>query len=69
MFDLWDSYLPQYERAMTRGGAAGTMCSYFSMRIEGSPGLVYVPSCSDHYLLVRTFLRAHPRRCARAAAY
>jgi hypothetical protein len=51
MFDLWDSYLPQYERAMTRGGAAGTMCSYFSMRIEGSPGLVYVPSCSDEYLL------------------
>ena len=58
MFDLWDSYLPQYERAMTRAGAAGTMCSYFSMRIEGTPGLVYVPSCSDKYLLtdiVRTY--------------
>ena len=50
MFDLWDSYLPQYARAMVQGGSAGTMCSYFSMHIEGTP-LNYVPSCSDPYLL------------------
>ena len=58
LFDLWDSYLPQYERPMTHAAAAGTMCSYFSMRIEGSPGEVYVPSCSDPYLLtdvIRTY--------------
>jgi len=57
MFDLFDSYLPQYERPMTRAAAAGTMCSYFSMRIEGS-GDAYIPSCSDKYILtdvIRTF--------------
>jgi len=51
-FDLWDTYLPQYEQAMTESFAAGTMCSYFSMRVEGTPGdPVYVPSCANRYLL------------------
>ena len=57
MYDLWDTYLPQYERPMTRAVAAGTMCSYFSMRIEGSQGDVYVPSCSDAYLLTDVIRR------------
>jgi len=52
MFDLWDTYLPQYEQAMTESFAAGTMCSYFSMRVEGTPGdPVYVPSCANSYIL------------------
>ena len=58
MFDLFDSYLPQYERPMTRAAAAGTMCSYFSMRIEGSENDAYIPSCSDSYILtdvIRTY--------------
>jgi beta-glucosidase-like glycosyl hydrolase len=58
MYDLWDSYLTQYERPMTRAAVSGTMCSYFSMRIEGETENVYVPSCSDKYILtdvIRTF--------------
>jgi beta-glucosidase-like glycosyl hydrolase len=51
-FDLWDTYLPQYAAPMQKALAAGTMCSYFSMHIEGAPGpLTYVPSCADPYLL------------------
>ena len=26
--DLFDTYLPQYERAFTEGNASGAMCSY-----------------------------------------
>jgi beta-glucosidase-like glycosyl hydrolase len=61
LFDLWETYLPQYERPLVAAGAAGTMCSYFSMRItpNGSAAApVYVPSCADAYLLtdvVRTY--------------
>ncbi len=52
LFDLWDTYLPQYAAPMQKALAAGTMCSYFSMAIEGAPGpLTYVPSCADPYLL------------------
>ena len=29
-FDLWDSYLSQYEIAFTKGMASGAMCSYFA---------------------------------------
>lgn len=38
---------------MTESFSSGTMCSYFSMRIEGSPGEVYVPSCANHYILTQ----------------
>ena len=51
LFDLWDTYLPQYEQGMTQSFSAGTMCSYMSTRIEGAPGLVYVPSCANEYIL------------------
>ena len=32
LFDFWDSYLPQYEKAFTEGAqpASGAMCSYFA---------------------------------------
>lgn len=54
LFDLWDTYLPQYEEPMVDSSAAGTMCSYFSMRIEGTPGdPVYVPSCANSYILTQ----------------
>lgn len=29
-FTFWDSYLPHYEMAFTKGGASGAMCSYFA---------------------------------------
>lgn len=51
MRDLWETYLPQFERPMVRASAAGTMCSYFAMRIDGAPGEYYAPSCADAYLL------------------
>jgi beta-D-xylosidase 4 len=53
MWDLWDTYTPQYEEAMTESFAAGTMCSYFSFRIEGAPGDVYIPSCANPYMLTQ----------------
>ena len=52
IFDLWDTYLPQFATPMQNALAAGTMCSYFSMAIEGAPGpLSYIPSCADPYIL------------------
>ena len=42
-FDLWDSNLPQYERAFVEGGASGAMCSYFAPN--------GVSSCGNSYLL------------------
>lgn len=57
MFDLWDTYLPQFEAPFVRADAAGTMCSYFSAQILNPaqpppPGpAVYVPSCANPYLL------------------
>ena len=59
VYDLWDTYLPQFERPMVKAAAAGTMCSYFSMRLENATGeITYIPSCADSYLLtdiVRTY--------------
>jgi len=43
MFDLWDTFLPQYRLGFVEGGAHATMCSYAS--ING------VPSCANNYLL------------------
>lgn len=43
VYDLHDSYLPQYELAFTMAEPAGVMCSYAS--ING------VPSCASPYLL------------------
>ena len=40
--DLFESYLPAYEKAFTEGGASGAMCSYNA--INGSP------SCANDYL-------------------
>lgn len=54
IFDLWETYLPQYERAFRFGGAAGTMCSYMSVRIGNDGNATpagYVPSCANEYLL------------------
>ncbi|GAB5353678.1 hypothetical protein AAMO2058_000054800 [Amorphochlora amoebiformis] len=42
-FDLWDTYLPQYQRAFNKANASGVMCSYNA--ING------VPSCINNYLL------------------
>ena len=49
--DLFETYLPKYERPFTHAAAAGSMCSYFSMRLDGAPDLKYVPSCANEYLL------------------
>ena len=43
MFDLWDTYLPQYKAGFVDGNAHEVMCSYAS--ING------VPSCANSYLL------------------
>eukprot|EP00658_Telonema_sp_P-2_P004662 TRINITY_DN11725_c0_g2_i2.p1 TRINITY_DN11725_c0_g2~~TRINITY_DN11725_c0_g2_i2.p1 ORF type:complete len:747 (-),score=170.82 TRINITY_DN11725_c0_g2_i2:277-2517(-) len=43
LFDLWDSYLPQYEIAFTQGQASGAMCSYFAPN--------GVSCCGNNYLL------------------
>jgi len=45
LFDFWDSYLPQYEKALTEGEvpASGVMCSYFAAN--------GVSSCGDSWLL------------------
>ena len=43
MYDLWDTYLPQYEAAFTKGKASGAMCSY-----NAENG---APSCANGYLL------------------
>lgn len=42
-FDMWDSYLPQYEMAFKEGKASGAMCSYFSAN--------GVPSCGSEFLM------------------
>ena len=42
-YDLWDTYLPQYEAAFTRGNASGVMCSY--------NGINGVPNCASPELL------------------
>merc|ERR1719436_457893 len=42
-FDLYDSYLPQYEIAYKEGRASGCMCSY--NEING------VPSCANELIL------------------
>ena len=44
-FDLWDSYLPAFEKGFVAGGASGAMCSYFAA--NGTP------SCGSDYLLNR----------------
>jgi len=43
MFDFWDSYLPQYEIAFTKGQSSGAMCSYFAPNGESC--------CGNDYLL------------------
>ena len=43
MFDMFDSYLPQYEMAFRDGNASGAMCSYFAAN--------GVPSCGSKWLL------------------
>eukprot|EP00911_Craspedida_sp_UC1_P002269 UC1_evm1s1722 len=43
MFDLWDTYLAQYEPAFKQGMASGAMCSYF--------GVNGTSSCGNDYLL------------------
>jgi xylan 1,4-beta-xylosidase len=54
LFDAWDSFLPQFEPAMTTAMAAGTMCSYASASIAGAttPAGAFVPACADEYILV-----------------
>ena len=51
MRDLWETYLPAFERPMTHAAAAGTMCSYMAVRLDGAAGDYYVPSCANPYLL------------------
>eukprot|EP00930_Biecheleria_cincta_P033581 TRINITY_DN23268_c0_g1_i1.p1 TRINITY_DN23268_c0_g1~~TRINITY_DN23268_c0_g1_i1.p1 ORF type:complete len:813 (-),score=128.88 TRINITY_DN23268_c0_g1_i1:19-2457(-) len=43
MFDLWDSYLPQYQRAFQEGNASGAMCSYFAPN--------GIPMCGNDWLM------------------
>eukprot|EP00039_Didymoeca_costata_P008454 m.112515 g.112515 ORF g.112515 m.112515 type:complete len:776 (+) comp14090_c0_seq3:191-2518(+) len=42
-YDLFDSFLPQYEAGFTRGQAGGAMCSYMSMN--------GIPSCANEFIL------------------
>lgn len=42
-FDLFDTYLPQFEKAFVEANATGAMCSY--------NGINGVPSCANSYLL------------------
>ena len=48
-FDLWDTYLRQYERVFTTEQPAGVMCSYNGVNGQ--------PSCANSYLL-NTVLRS-----------
>ena len=48
LYDLYDTYLSQYEKAMVEGKATGVMCSY--------NGINGHPSCANGYLL-NTILR------------
>jgi beta-glucosidase-like glycosyl hydrolase len=41
--DLWESYLPAFEKAFVEGGSSGAMCSYNA--INGAP------SCANEYIL------------------
>ena len=43
LYDFWDTYLPQYEAAFTKGGASGAMCSYMAAN--------NVSSCGSNWLL------------------
>ena len=43
MYDLWDTYLPHYEKAFVKGNALQVMCAYSS--VNG------VPSCANDYSL------------------
>ena len=53
LFDLWDTYLPQYEAAFVDGRASGSMCSYISLAISlnGTGDVPFVPACANAYLL------------------
>eukprot|EP00927_Polykrikos_kofoidii_P003928 TRINITY_DN11571_c0_g2_i1.p1 TRINITY_DN11571_c0_g2~~TRINITY_DN11571_c0_g2_i1.p1 ORF type:complete len:777 (+),score=102.26 TRINITY_DN11571_c0_g2_i1:94-2331(+) len=42
-YDFWDTYLPQFQKAMTHGGAHGVMCSYNAESGQ--------PSCANGWLL------------------
>ena len=42
-YDFWDTYLPQYEAAFTKGGASGAMCSYMAAN--------NVSSCGSNWLM------------------
>jgi hypothetical protein len=58
LFDLWETYLPQYERPMTRAAAAGTVrpAALAALLLRAKPR-----SACHHSLT-----SAHsPRRCAR----
>ena len=46
--DLFETYLPQYEMAFTKGGASGAMCSYNA--VNGHP------SCANSFVL-KTLLK------------
>jgi len=43
LYDFWDTYLPQYEAAFTKGGASGAMCSYMAAN--------NVSSCGSNWLM------------------
>lgn len=53
LFDMWDTYLPQYEAAFVDGRASGSMCSYISLAISraGTGDVPFVPACANAYLL------------------
>ena len=51
MHDLFDSFLPQYRAGFVRGRAGGAMCSYMSLRIDGSGSNAAHPSCASDFLL------------------
>lgn len=56
MFDMWDSYLPQYELAFTDGQAAGAMCRLVCCLALGSLQKSYfapngTSSCGNNWLM------------------
>jgi beta-D-xylosidase 4 len=48
LYDVFDSFLPQYQAGFVEGKAAGVMCSYMSLKIGDGAA---APSCGSDFLL------------------
>ena len=48
LYDMFDSFLPQYKAGLMEGGSGGAMCSYMSLRVGANES---TPSCASDFLL------------------